>query len=47
MELAIALLADPTLDALITGESDFDDLPDVMARLATAPGGALCHCIRY
>jgi 2-desacetyl-2-hydroxyethyl bacteriochlorophyllide A dehydrogenase len=32
---------------IVTGESRFDDLPDVMARLAQAPGDVLCHRIRY
>jgi 2-desacetyl-2-hydroxyethyl bacteriochlorophyllide A dehydrogenase len=47
MGLALDLLAEPSLDALITGESDFDALPDVMARVAAAPAGTLCHRIRY
>jgi threonine dehydrogenase-like Zn-dependent dehydrogenase len=47
LALALRLLADPALDALITGESAFDDLPATMARLATAPGNELCHRIRY
>jgi threonine dehydrogenase-like Zn-dependent dehydrogenase len=47
MALALELLRDPRLDALITGESDFDDLPQVLARLAHEPGNALCHRIRY
>jgi len=47
MARALSLLADPALDVLITGESAFDDLPDVMARLAHAPGDALCHRIKY
>jgi NADPH:quinone reductase-like Zn-dependent oxidoreductase len=47
MRLALTLLADPALDALITGESDFDALPDVMTRLAAGPGDTLCHRIRY
>ena len=47
MRLALSMLADPALDVLITGESDFDALPEVMARLATAPGDTLCHRIRY
>ena len=47
MELALTLLADPALDVLITGESAFDALPQVMAQLAGAPGDALCHRIRY
>ena len=47
MQLALALLADPALDVLITGESDFEALPQVMAQLAAAPGDTLCHRIRY
>jgi len=47
MRLALDLLAHAELDALITGDSHFDELPDVMARLATAPGDELCHRIRY
>jgi threonine dehydrogenase-like Zn-dependent dehydrogenase len=47
MRLALNLLAHKELDALITGESRFDDLPEVMARLATTPGDELCHRIRY
>lgn len=47
MELALTLLADSALDVLITGESAFDALPQVMAQLAAAPGDALCHRIRY
>jgi hypothetical protein len=47
MQLAIELLADPALDALITGEDDFDRLPDVMARIASEPGDTICHRIRY
>jgi threonine dehydrogenase-like Zn-dependent dehydrogenase len=47
MHFALTLLAHAALDALITGESAFDTLPDVMARLATAPGDTLCHRIKY
>jgi hypothetical protein len=47
MALALDLLRDPCLDALITGESAFEDLPAVLARLSHDPGGALCHRIRY
>jgi NADPH:quinone reductase-like Zn-dependent oxidoreductase len=47
MALALRLLSDASLDVLITGESDFDELPAVMARLARAPGDTLCHRIRY
>jgi threonine dehydrogenase-like Zn-dependent dehydrogenase len=47
MAQSLSLLADPALDVLITGESAFDDLPDVMARLTQAPGDTLCHRINY
>jgi NADPH:quinone reductase-like Zn-dependent oxidoreductase len=47
MRLALSMLADPALDALITGESEFEALPSVMEALVSAPGGTLCHRIRY
>ena len=47
MRLALALLADPALDGLITGESDFEAMPRVMAEIASQPGDTLCHRIRY
>ncbi|SEE03955.1 Threonine dehydrogenase [Streptomyces sp. 2231.1] len=47
MALALDLLADPALDALVTGESAFDDLPDVMPKLASGEVPALCHRVRY
>jgi threonine dehydrogenase-like Zn-dependent dehydrogenase len=47
MALALSLLSDPALDELITGESDFEDLPSVMPRLAAESGRTLCHRIRY
>jgi threonine dehydrogenase-like Zn-dependent dehydrogenase len=47
MSLALRLLADPAFDALITGESDFDDMPQVMSRLAGGELPALCHRIVY
>ena len=47
MELVLKLLVDSRLDALISGESSFEDLPDVMPKLAASPGDTLCHCIRY
>jgi threonine dehydrogenase-like Zn-dependent dehydrogenase len=47
MRQVLALLADAALDVLITGESRFDELPNVMVQLASAPGDALCHRIRY
>jgi threonine dehydrogenase-like Zn-dependent dehydrogenase len=47
LKLALELLREPRLDVLITGESSFEELPDVLARLSRDPGGALCHRIRY
>lgn len=44
---ALDLLRDDRLDVLITGSSPFAELPDVMARLASEPGGTLCHRIDY
>ena len=47
LELALDLLRDPAFDALVTGESRFDELPDVIARLAAGTLPALCHTITY
>jgi NADPH:quinone reductase-like Zn-dependent oxidoreductase len=47
LALALELLADPVYDRLLTGESPFDELPSVLARLAAAPGDALCQIVRY
>jgi threonine dehydrogenase-like Zn-dependent dehydrogenase len=47
LALALELLRDPAFDALLTGESRFDELPDVMARLAEGSLPALCHTIIY
>lgn len=47
MALALELLQADELDALITGESEFDELPDVMERLAESGGSTLCHRLRY
>ncbi len=47
LTLALSLLADPTFDALLTGESPFEELPRVMAELASGTRAALCHTIRY
>jgi 2-desacetyl-2-hydroxyethyl bacteriochlorophyllide A dehydrogenase len=45
--LALDLLRDPAFDALLTGASPFDELPEVMARLADGRLPALCHTITY
>jgi threonine dehydrogenase-like Zn-dependent dehydrogenase len=47
LELALELLRDPAFDVLITGESPFDQLPDVMTRLTAGRLPALCHTITY
>jgi len=47
LALALELLRDPAFDALLTGESRFEELPDVMARLAAGSLQALCHTITY
>lgn len=47
LALSLELLRDPAFDALLTGESRFDELPDVMARLAAGSLPALCHTITY
>jgi threonine dehydrogenase-like Zn-dependent dehydrogenase len=47
LALALDLLRDPAFDVVLTGESRFDDLPAVMARLAERSLPALCHTITY
>jgi NADPH:quinone reductase-like Zn-dependent oxidoreductase len=45
--LSLDLLEDPAFDALLSGESRFDELPTVMPRLASGDLPALCHTITY
>jgi threonine dehydrogenase-like Zn-dependent dehydrogenase len=47
LELALELLRDPAFDVLLTGESPFQELPDVMSRLARGELAGLCHSIVY
>ncbi len=47
LTLALELLRDPSFDALLTGQSRFGELPDVMAKLAAGSLPALCHTITY
>jgi threonine dehydrogenase-like Zn-dependent dehydrogenase len=47
LALALDLLRDPAFDALITGQSRFEQLPDVLAGLAAGTLPALCHLISY
>ncbi len=44
--LALELLADEGLETLISGESDFADLPEALANYCKSPG-TLCHRISY
>ncbi|MDX3451460.1 dehydrogenase [Streptomyces sp. ME02-8801-2C] len=47
LALALELLGDPALDALVTGECAFEELPDVLPKLASGEIPALCHRVRY
>jgi threonine dehydrogenase-like Zn-dependent dehydrogenase len=47
LALALELLSDPAFDALITGESPFEDLPDVLPRLASGELKGMCHRVLY
>jgi threonine dehydrogenase-like Zn-dependent dehydrogenase len=47
LALALDLLRDPAFDVLVSGQSRFDELPEVMARLASGRLPALCHTITY
>ena len=47
LALALDLLRDPAFDVIVTGESRFDEMPGVMARLAAGSLPALCHTITY
>jgi len=47
LEKALALLDDPRLDALITEDIAFDDLPDALPRLLAPDAPGLATVIRY
>ena len=47
LALALTLLADARLDALLNSEGEFHTLPQDMQRLAGAPNGVLCHRVTY
>ncbi|MBO3742314.1 zinc-dependent alcohol dehydrogenase [Actinoplanes flavus] len=47
LALALDLLKDPRFDALISGRSDFAELPEVMPRIADGSLPALCHVIDH
>lgn len=47
LRLALDLLRDPAFDALLTGESPFAELPDVLPRLVGGELPGLCHSVSY
>jgi threonine dehydrogenase-like Zn-dependent dehydrogenase len=47
LELALQLLQDPAFDALLTAESRWQDLPELMASLANGSVTDLCHTITW
>jgi hypothetical protein len=47
LDLAVSLLTDPVFDAFLTGQSAFEDLPDVVQGLSDGSLEALCHVIEY
>jgi threonine dehydrogenase-like Zn-dependent dehydrogenase len=47
LELALQLLHDPAFDVLLTAESSWRDLPDVMVSLANGSNADLCHTIYW
>lgn len=47
LALALGLLADPAFDALLTGQSRFEELPQILPRLADGSLPALCHRVAY
>jgi threonine dehydrogenase-like Zn-dependent dehydrogenase len=47
LALALSLLRDPVFDLLLSGDSRFSDMPELMPRLVASPTGVLCHTLRY
>jgi hypothetical protein len=47
LELAVSLLRDPIFDAFLTGESTFEELPDVVRDLSQHRIDDFCHVISY
>jgi threonine dehydrogenase-like Zn-dependent dehydrogenase len=47
LHAAVSLLADARFDVLISGQSAFEELPDVLPEIARPGSGALCHRITY
>ncbi len=47
LELALCFLRDPAFDVLLTAESSWRDLPDVMAGLTESSNADLCHTLTW
>jgi 2-desacetyl-2-hydroxyethyl bacteriochlorophyllide A dehydrogenase len=47
LELAMQFLRDPAFDALLTAESSWRELPEVMSSIANGSRTGLCHTIRW
>jgi NADPH:quinone reductase-like Zn-dependent oxidoreductase len=47
LTLALSLLRDPVFDILLSGETEFSAMPDLMPQLAASSAGVLCHTLRY
>jgi threonine dehydrogenase-like Zn-dependent dehydrogenase len=47
LALALELLKDSAFDALLTGASPFDELPELMVELSSGRRDALCHTVTY
>src|SRR6185437_1917921 len=47
LRLALSLLTDPLLDALIDSEAPFEALPATLAALSASPGRVIMHRVRY
>lgn len=47
LSVALSLLSDPVFEVLLSGESAFSALPDLMLQLAASPAGVLCHTLCY
>jgi hypothetical protein len=47
LSVALNLLRDNVFDVMLTGRSQFDELPAVLAELAAGSRPALCHSIDY
>lgn len=45
--LALDLLQDSALDMLISAETPFEQMPQIMAQILASDDGTLCHRIRY